>query len=46
MKKIIIIILLALLFISCKTKYITSVETKTDTITTVKVIKIDKLDYE
>jgi len=42
MKRIILIILLALLFISCKTKYITSVETKTDTITTTKVVKIDK----
>ena len=40
--KIIALIILALLLISCKTKYITSVETKTDTITTVKVIKIDK----
>lgn len=40
--KIILIILLALLLISCKTKYITSVETKTDTIQTTKVIKIDK----
>ena len=40
--KIIALIILALLLIGCKTRYITKTETKTDTITTVKVIKIDK----